>query len=124
MSFKFQNLLSAPYRGMNVLVADNSLLSPVENRIAATDLTKSQTQTLPCKASSNISCITISPDVVFLITTPPTRSSSTFATLSSEAPGFRNCWIVLKKPKIYKTLSPKIDENQTIMLPAHIRKRN
>ncbi|KAJ8643228.1 hypothetical protein MRB53_004976 [Persea americana] len=68
MNFRFQNLLGAPYRGGNVLVADNSLLlSPVGNRISVTDLTKSQTQTLPCEASSNISRIAVSPDGVFLV---------------------------------------------------------
>ncbi|KAJ8626363.1 hypothetical protein MRB53_019670 [Persea americana] len=68
MSFRFQNLLGAPYRGRNILVVDNYLLlSLVRNRIFATDLAKSQTQTLPYKASSNISRIAISPDVIFLI---------------------------------------------------------
>ncbi|XXG54800.1 hypothetical protein AAC387_Pa03g2590 [Persea americana] len=65
---KSKNLLSASYSGRNVLVTENSLiLSTVGNRISATDLTKSQTQTLPCKASSNISRIAVSPDIVFLI---------------------------------------------------------
>ncbi|KAJ8616286.1 hypothetical protein MRB53_035658 [Persea americana] len=68
MRFRFRNFLGTPYRGRNVLVADNSLiLLLVGNRISAPDLTKSQTQTLPYEASSNISRIAVSPDVVFLI---------------------------------------------------------
>ncbi|XXG77655.1 hypothetical protein AAC387_Pa08g1765 [Persea americana] len=82
MSFRFQNLLGAPYRGRNILVTENSLfLSPVGNRISATDLTKSQTQTLPCEASSNIRA-SPSPPTLFSSspsTTPPAPSSSSEA---------------------------------------------
>uniref|UniRef100_A0A1D1ZDQ3 Periodic tryptophan protein 2 n=1 Tax=Anthurium amnicola TaxID=1678845 RepID=A0A1D1ZDQ3_9ARAE len=68
MSFLFQNLLGAPYRGGNVVVSDNSLLlSSVGNRLSATDLLKSETRTLPFESSSNISRIAVSPDGCFLL---------------------------------------------------------
>lgn len=68
MNFRFQNLLGAPYRGGNVVVSENCLLSPVGNRIASTDLLKSETQTLPFESSSNIAKIAVSPDGIFLLT--------------------------------------------------------
>lgn len=68
MNYRFQNLLGAPYRGGNAIVVNNTLLiSPVGNRISVTDLVKSETITLPCQASSNISRIAASPDGVFLL---------------------------------------------------------
>ncbi|KAL2493510.1 periodic tryptophan protein 2 [Abeliophyllum distichum] len=69
MNYRFQNLLGAPYRGGNVVVVNNSLLiSPVGNRVAVTDLVKSETITLPCQASTNLRRIAASPDGVFLLT--------------------------------------------------------
>ncbi|RZC66734.1 hypothetical protein C5167_010421 [Papaver somniferum] len=68
MDFRFQNLLGAPYRGGNVIISGNSqLISPVGNRISVTDLIKSETSTLPCQTSSNISKIAVSPDGKFLL---------------------------------------------------------
>ncbi|KAI3512654.1 hypothetical protein L1887_19972 [Cichorium endivia] len=68
MNYRFQNLLGAPYRGGNAVVVNNTLLiSPVGNRISVTDLVKSETITLPCQASSNISRIAASPDGAFLL---------------------------------------------------------
>ncbi|XP_042475574.1 periodic tryptophan protein 2 [Macadamia integrifolia] len=69
MNFRFQNLLGAPYRGGNAVISGNSLLiSPVGNRVSVTDLIKSETVTLPCESSSNISRIAVSPDGNFLLT--------------------------------------------------------
>ncbi|KAJ4952632.1 hypothetical protein NE237_029464 [Protea cynaroides] len=69
MNFRFQNLLGAPYRGGNAVISGNNLLiSPVGNRISVTDLIKSETVTLPCESSSNISRIAVSPDGNFLLT--------------------------------------------------------
>ncbi|XP_043721408.1 periodic tryptophan protein 2 [Telopea speciosissima] len=69
MNFRFQNLLGAPYRGGNAVISGNSLLiSPVGNRVSITDLIKSETVTLPCESSSNISRIAVSPDRNFLLT--------------------------------------------------------
>nr|QEX51138.1 putative periodic tryptophan protein 2 isoform X1 [Cymbidium ensifolium] len=68
MNFRFQNLLGAPYRGGNVVVSEDSLLSPVGNRVSVTDLVKSHTLTLPFEATSNISRIAVSPDGNFLLT--------------------------------------------------------
>lgn len=67
MNFRFQNLLGAPYRGGNVVVSDDSLLSPVGNRVSVTDLVKSHSLTLPFEATSNISRIAVSPDGNFLL---------------------------------------------------------
>ncbi|XP_039116001.1 periodic tryptophan protein 2-like [Dioscorea cayenensis subsp. rotundata] len=68
MNFRFQNLLGAPYRGGNAVVSENStLLSAIGNRIAATDLVKSQTITLTLEASTNLSRLDASPDGHFLI---------------------------------------------------------
>ena len=33
MNFKFSNLLGAPYRGGNLLIHNNELLTPVGNRV-------------------------------------------------------------------------------------------
>ena len=33
MNFKFSNLLGAPYRGGNLVVSGNDLLTPVGNRV-------------------------------------------------------------------------------------------
>ncbi|CAA6666031.1 unnamed protein product [Spirodela intermedia] len=68
MNFRFQNLLGAPYRGGNVVISENSLLSPVGNRVSATDLLKSETLTFPFESSSNIARIAVSPDGNFLLT--------------------------------------------------------
>ncbi|KAK2974365.1 hypothetical protein RJ640_021221 [Escallonia rubra] len=68
MNFRFQNLLGAPYRGGNAVVVDNTLLvSPIGNRITATDLIKSETLTLPCQSSANIARLAASPDGLFLL---------------------------------------------------------
>nr|GMD32397.1 periodic tryptophan protein 2 homolog [Ipomoea batatas] len=68
MNYRFHNLLGAPYRGGNAVVANNSLLiSPVGNRVSVTDLVKSETVTLPCQSSSNLRRIAASPDGVFLL---------------------------------------------------------
>lgn len=68
MNYRFQNLLGAPNRGGNVVVSDNHrLISPVGNRISITDLVKSETLTLPCQFSSNISRIAVSPDGNFIL---------------------------------------------------------
>ncbi|KAK4735995.1 hypothetical protein R3W88_010256 [Solanum pinnatisectum] len=68
MNYRFQNLLGAPYRGGNALVVNNSLLiSPIGNRVAVTDLIKSETITLPSQSSTNLRRIAASPDGVFLL---------------------------------------------------------
>ncbi|XP_031488518.1 periodic tryptophan protein 2 [Nymphaea colorata] len=69
MNFRFQNLLGAPYRGGNAVISENTtLLSPVGNRVSVTDLAKSQSWTLPCESSKNVSRIAVSPDGNFLLT--------------------------------------------------------
>lgn len=68
MNFRFQNLLGAPYRGGPAIISgSNILISPVGNRISVTDLVKSETITLPCQASANISRLAVSPDGNFLL---------------------------------------------------------
>ncbi|KAK6914986.1 WD40 repeat [Dillenia turbinata] len=67
MNFRFQNLLGAPYRGGNAIVInDKTLVSPVGNRVAVTDLIKSETLTIPCETSANINRIAASPNGLFL----------------------------------------------------------
>ena len=34
MNFKFNNLLGAPYRGGNLFISENDLLTPVGNRVS------------------------------------------------------------------------------------------
>ncbi|CAM8882854.1 unnamed protein product [Rhodiola kirilowii] len=69
MNYRFHNLLGAPYRGGNVVINNNTqLISPVGNRVSVVDLVKSETVTLPCQSSSNISRIAVSPNGVFLLT--------------------------------------------------------
>ncbi len=46
MNFKFSNLLGAPYRGGNLLVHDNELLTPVGNRVGLVGLARA-----PCRRS-------------------------------------------------------------------------
>ncbi|KAL2926244.1 Periodic tryptophan protein 2 [Bienertia sinuspersici] len=68
MNYRFQNLLGAPYRGGNVVVSgNNKLISSVGNRVSVTDLIKSETITLPCQSSANVSHIAVSPDGNFIL---------------------------------------------------------
>ncbi|CAJ1967740.1 unnamed protein product [Sphenostylis stenocarpa] len=68
MNFRFQNLLGAPYRGGNAVISSNTLLlSAVGNRVAVTDLLKSESSTLPIQSSSNVSRIAVSPNATFLL---------------------------------------------------------
>ncbi|CAO2839236.1 unnamed protein product [Amaranthus hypochondriacus] len=68
MNYRFQNLLGAPYRGGNAIITGNTrLISSVGNRISITNLVKSETITLPCQFSSNISRIAVSPDGNFIL---------------------------------------------------------
>jgi periodic tryptophan protein 2 len=69
MNFKFSNLLGAPYRGGNVLLAgDKQLLTPVGNRVSLVDLSNSDTITLPFEQAHNITRIALSPNGVLLLT--------------------------------------------------------
>lgn len=68
MNFKFSNLLGAPYRGGNVLLAgDKQLLTPVGNRVSLVDLATSDTVTLPFEQAHNITRIALSPNGVLLL---------------------------------------------------------
>ncbi|XP_010033925.3 periodic tryptophan protein 2 [Eucalyptus grandis] len=74
MNYRFQNLLGAPYRGGNAVVTKNTrLISPVGNRIADTDLLKSQSATLPFQCSSDVSRLAVSPDGAFLVVVDENR---------------------------------------------------
>ncbi|KAK3411024.1 hypothetical protein EUGRSUZ_J03040 [Eucalyptus grandis] len=74
MNYRFQNLLGAPYRGGNAVVTKNTrLISPVGNRIADTDLLKSQSATLPFQCSSDVSRLAVSPDGAFLLVVDENR---------------------------------------------------
>lgn len=68
MNYRFKNLLGAPYRGGNAILSNNTqLLTPVGNRVTVIDLVKSETVTLPCENSKNISRIALSPDGTLLL---------------------------------------------------------
>ncbi len=47
MNFRFSNLLGAPYRGGNLLIHNNELLTPVGNRVGQIDLVNSTSKALP-----------------------------------------------------------------------------
>ncbi|KAK1311629.1 hypothetical protein QJS10_CPA07g00836 [Acorus calamus] len=73
MNYRFQNLLGAPYRGGNVVITDDTqLISPVGNRISVTDLSKSQTLTLPFESPNNVSRIAASPSGDLLLSVDET----------------------------------------------------
>ncbi|CAD7702736.1 unnamed protein product, partial [Ostreobium quekettii] len=61
MNYKFSNLLGAPYRGGNVLLSGNELLSPVGNRISVVDLAESTSRTLPFENGHQIRVLCLSP---------------------------------------------------------------
>eukprot|EP01018_Ginkgo_biloba_P039807 Gb_23048 [translate_table: standard] len=68
MNYRFKNLLGAPYRGGNAILSNNThLLSPVGNRVSVIDLVKSETITLPCENTKNITRIAVSPDGILLL---------------------------------------------------------
>ncbi|CAL9121996.1 unnamed protein product [Musa textilis] len=103
MNFRFQNLLGAPYRGGNVLITEDAvLLSSVGNRVAATDLLKYQTQTLPFEASANIARIVASPDGAFLLAVD-SNSRALFVNLRRRAVLHR---ITFKRPVTALRFSP------------------
>lgn len=68
MNFKFSNLLGAPYRGGNLLISGNELLTPVGNRVSQINLTESTSSTLPFENAKNVRTICVSPDGRLLLT--------------------------------------------------------
>ncbi|KAI9081565.1 hypothetical protein K1719_036451 [Acacia pycnantha] len=103
MNFRFHNLLGAPYRGGNTVIANNTLLiSPVGNRVSVIDLVKSETKTLPTQSSSNISRIAVSPDGTFLLTVDE-KSRCHFINLRRQVVLHR---ITFKKPVHVVKFSP------------------
>ena len=59
--YRFNNLLGAPYRGGNLCMSGNHLLTSVGNRVMEVDLQMSSSQTLPCENLTEIRCIAVSP---------------------------------------------------------------
>lgn len=60
MNYRFSNLLGAPYRGGNVVLHGNELLSPVGNRVSQVGSAYRPAWMLPrrtCKCKHN--CITV-----------------------------------------------------------------
>ncbi|PRW59321.1 periodic tryptophan 2-like protein [Chlorella sorokiniana] len=62
MDYRFAALLGAPYRGGNLLIHDNELLTPVGNRVTQINLTESCSSTLPFENGRQIRTIAVSPD--------------------------------------------------------------
>ncbi|KAJ3670982.1 hypothetical protein LUZ60_008408 [Juncus effusus] len=74
MNFRFQNLLGAPYRGGNVVIANDSLLlSPAGNRIISTDLVNSRSVTFPFEAASDLARLAVSSDGKLLLAVDSTE---------------------------------------------------
>ncbi|KAF5838324.1 WD40 repeat-like protein [Dunaliella salina] len=67
MNFRFSNLLGAPYRGGNLIIHDNELLTPVGNRVGQVDLVHSTSQTLPFENLKQIQTLCVSPDGSLLL---------------------------------------------------------
>ncbi|KAL6746228.1 WD40-repeat-containing domain protein, partial [Haematococcus lacustris] len=67
MNFKFSNLLGAPYRGGNLIIHGNELLTPVGNRVSQINLAESTSQTLPFENLKQIQTLCLSPDGVLLL---------------------------------------------------------
>ena len=67
MDFKFSNLLGAPYRGGNVVLHGNTLVTAVGNRVGTVNLTHSTTNCLPCENSTTVRCVAISPTGAHLL---------------------------------------------------------
>ncbi|KAL4425513.1 hypothetical protein ABPG75_009529 [Micractinium tetrahymenae] len=62
MNYRFSNLLGAPYRGGNLLIHENELLTPVGNRVTQVNLTESTSSTLPFENGRQVRTIAVSPD--------------------------------------------------------------
>jgi periodic tryptophan protein 2 len=67
MDFKFSNLLGAPYRGGNLLLHGNTLITPMGNRVGTVNLTHATSSCLPCENSTTVRCIAISPNGAHLL---------------------------------------------------------
>ncbi|XP_056157267.1 PWP2 small subunit processome component [Lampris incognitus] len=63
-AYRFSNLLGAVYRQGNLSFSkdDNSVVSPVGNRVSIFDLKNNKSETLPVSTNKNITCVGISPD--------------------------------------------------------------
>ena len=58
--YRFSNLLGAPYRGGNLCIRGNHLLTSVGNRVTEVDLHLSSSTTLPSENLTEIECIAVS----------------------------------------------------------------
>lgn len=65
--YRFSNLLGAPYRGGNLCVNGNHLLTSVGNRVTEVDLQLSSSTTLPCENLTEIQCTAVSPSGLHMI---------------------------------------------------------
>lgn len=67
MNFKFHNLLGAPYRGGNIVIKGNELLSPVGNRLSQVNLVESVSSTSPFENAKQVQTFCISPNGQLLL---------------------------------------------------------
>ena len=65
--YRFSNLLGAPYRGGNLCMNGNHLLTSVGNRVTEVDLQLSSSTTLPCENLTEIQCTAVSPSGLHMI---------------------------------------------------------
>ena len=65
--YRFSNLLGAPYRGGNLCMSGNTLLTSVGNRVNEVDLQLSSSTTLPSENLTEIRCMAVSPSGLHMI---------------------------------------------------------
>jgi hypothetical protein len=65
--YAFSNLLGAPYRGGNLCMNGNRLLTSVGNRVTEVDLQLSSCTTLPSENLTEIACTAVSPSGAHMI---------------------------------------------------------
>jgi hypothetical protein len=65
--YRFANLLGAPYRGGNLCMVGNNLLTSIGNRVSEVDLQLAASTTLPCENLTEIECTAVSPSGLHMI---------------------------------------------------------
>lgn len=60
MNYRFSNLLGAPYRGGNLLIHENELLTPVGNRVTQASSSRRQSRPAAERAHRRLACHTLS----------------------------------------------------------------
>jgi hypothetical protein len=74
MNFQFSNLLGAPYRGGNLVIHNNELLTPVGNRVGQVRAWASIDRMGPRSRERSTAAKHTAPPLEFASTPPPTAS--------------------------------------------------